>query len=48
MTEIQDGGSRWPPFRNNCAIITSCDVVTHDADVIGDIFRHAIYSPKSR
>ena len=26
--EIQDGGLRWPPFRNDYAIITSCDVIT--------------------
>ena len=26
--EIQDGGPRWPPFRNDYAIITSCDVIT--------------------
>ena len=26
--EIQDGGPRWPPFRNDYAIITSCDVMT--------------------
>ena len=25
--EIQDGGPRWSPFRNNYAIITSCDVI---------------------
>ena len=25
--EIQDGGPRWPPFRNDYAIITSCDVI---------------------
>ena len=25
--EIQDGGRRWPPFRNNYTIITSCDVI---------------------
>ena len=24
--EIQDGGPRWPPFRNDYTIITSCDV----------------------
>ena len=26
--EIQDGGPRWPPFRNDYAIITSCGVIT--------------------
>ena len=26
-TEIQDGGQRWPPFRNDYAIIASCDVI---------------------
>ena len=26
--EIQDGGPRWPPFGNDCAIVTSCDVIT--------------------
>ena len=26
--EIQDGGPRWLPFRNDYAIITSCDVIT--------------------
>ena len=25
--EIQDGGPRWPPFRTDYAIITSCDVI---------------------
>ena len=25
--EIQDGGPRWPPFRNDYAIITSYDVI---------------------
>ena len=25
--EIQDGGPRWPPFKNDYAIITSCDVI---------------------
>ena len=26
--EIQDGGPRWPPFRNSYIIITSCDIIT--------------------
>ena len=26
--KIQDGGPRWPPFRNDYPIITSCDVIT--------------------
>ena len=25
--EIQVGGPRWPPFRNDYAIITSCDAI---------------------
>ena len=31
------------PFRNDYAIMTSCDVMPHDAEVKGNIFRHAIY-----
>ena len=27
-SEIQNGGPRWPPLKNDCAIITSCGVVT--------------------
>ena len=26
--EVQDGGPRWPSFRIDYAIITSCDVIT--------------------
>ena len=26
--EIQDGGQRWPLFRNDYAIMTSCYVIT--------------------
>ena len=26
--EIQDGGPRWPPFRYDYVIVTSCDVIS--------------------
>ena len=41
-SEIQDGGPRWPPFRNDYTIITSS---FHDADVKRDIFRRTMYLP---
>ena len=25
--EIQDGGPRWPPFKNDYVIVASCDVI---------------------
>ena len=44
-SEIQDGGPRWPPFRNDYAIMTS---LHHDADVKGDIFETYNLPSKSR
>ena len=43
--EIQDGGPRWPPFKNDYPIITSCDVISSYVDVKGDIFRHTNFPP---
>ena len=43
--EIQDGGPRWAPLRNDFAIITTCDVITSWWDFKGNIFRYTIYPP---
>ena len=41
-SDVQDGGPRFPPFRNDYAIITSSP---HDADFEEDVYQHTIHPP---
>ena len=43
--EIQDGVPRWPPFTYYDVMITSCDVIPHDAGHKGNTFVLTVYPP---
>ena len=45
--EIQDGGPRWPPFRNDrvTQLLHHATSSPHEVDFKGDIFRRTIYPP---